>query len=116
MAYNKVILIGNMVADPELKITPGDKKVTSFSLAVQRTKDQTDFLDIVCWQQTAEFVCRNFKKGQQILLEGSIQKRSYDAKDGSKRYITEVVATDAHFCGKKETAAPEALDEEGLPW
>lgn len=49
-------------------------------------------------------------------MEGSIQKRSYEAKDGSKRYITEIVATEAHFCGKKETTAPEALGEEGLPW
>ena len=97
-SFNKVILIGHLTADPELKQTTSGLPVTSFSIGVNRrfTKQgeqpQTDFINIVCWRQTAEFVARYFTKGKPILICGSLQTRSWVDKDGNKRYTTEVVA------------------------
>jgi single-strand DNA-binding protein len=106
-SFNKVILIGNLVADPELKKTPNGVSVTSFRIAVGRrfTRDgeapQADFIDIVAWRQTAEFVSRYFKKGSMIALQGSIQTRNYEDKQGNKRTAVEVVADNVSFCGSK---------------
>ena len=89
---NRVILMGRLVSDPELKTTSSGISVTSFRIAVDRsyvkagTERQTDFFDIVCWRSTAEFVCRYFFKGSLIALEGQLQSRTYQAKDGSNRY------------------------------
>jgi single-strand DNA-binding protein len=107
-SFNKVILIGNMVADPELKQTPQGTSVCSFSLAVNRKmeKDKCDFISIVAWRQTAEFVCKYFKKGEPILVCGQIQTRSWNDAKGNKRYTTEVVADEVSFVGKKEENAP----------
>ena len=106
-SLNKVILMGNLVADPELKKTPSGLSVTSFRIAVARklTKEQqqdpeatkADFIDIVAWRHNAEFVCNYFAKGKSIIVVGQIQVRSYKAQDGSKRYITEVVADEVSF-------------------
>ncbi|MFR5864005.1 MAG: single-stranded DNA-binding protein [Acutalibacteraceae bacterium] len=102
-SFNKVILIGHLTADPELKQTTSGLPVTSFSIGVNRrfTKQgeqpQTDFINIVCWRQTAEFVARYFTKGKPILICGSLQTRSWVDKDGNKRYTTEVVADEATF-------------------
>lgn len=103
-SYNKVILMGRLTADPELRRTGSGKAVTSFNIAVDRqTKEkQTDFPDIVAWEGTAEFVARNFYKGKEILLEGDLQTRTYTDKDGNKRKVTEVVAREIRFVGKKE--------------
>ena len=96
-SFNKVILIGHLTADPELKQTTSGLPVTSFSIGVNRrfTKQgeqpQTDFINIVCWRQTAEFVARYFTKGKPILICGSLQTRSWVDKDGNKRYTTEDV-------------------------
>jgi len=108
MAFNKVILMGNLTADPELKTTTGGISVTSFTIAVGRRfipKDgeaQTDFINVVAWRQLAEFICKYFNKGKQILVCGSLQTRNFTDKEGNKRYVTEVVADEATFVGKKE--------------
>ena len=114
-SVNKVILIGNLTADPELKQTPSGVSVTAFTLAVQRrftnkenTQVQTaDFINIVAWRQQAEFICRFFKKGRPICIVGAIQTRSWTANDGTKRYATEVVADEASFVDSKSEGASE---------
>lgn len=104
MAFNKVILIGNMCADPELKQTQGGISVTSFSIAVNRkTKDEVDFITIQAWRGQAEFVCKYFKKGNPILICGSLQTRTWSDSNGNKRYATEVVADEISFVGSKES-------------
>lgn len=117
-SFNKVILIGHLTADPELKQTTSGLPVTSFSIGVNRrfTKQgeqpQTDFINIVCWRQTAEFVARYFTKGKPILICGSLQTRSWVDKDGNKRYTTEVVADEATFVERKsDSSAPQG----GIP-
>lgn len=109
-SFNKVILIGNLCADPELKQTQNGVSVTSFSIAVGRRKvkdqePQTDFINIVAWRNTAEFICKYFQKGKAILIVGSIQTRSWDDQNGQKRYATEVVADEANFIEKKSESA-----------
>lgn len=110
-SLNKVILIGNLTSDPELKQTNTGVSVTSFSLAVQRRfankneqAQSVDFINAVAWRHTAEFVCRFFKKGRPICIVGSLQSRSWSANDGSKRYTTEVLVDEAMFIDKKSDA------------
>lgn len=111
MAYNLCVLIGRLTADPELKTTPNGNFVTSFSIAVDDgygENKSTDFINIVAWKKTAEFVSKYFKKGSEILVTGRVKTRTYE-KDGKKRTITEIVADKVDFCGgKKEesSAAP----------
>lgn len=106
-SFNKTILVGNMVADPELKQTTNGVAVTSFRIAVARKykkqgeQPQADFIDIVCWRGTAEFVCNYFTKGKAILVCGSLQTRSWTDKNNVKRYVTEVVADEVTFVEKK---------------
>ena len=106
MAFNKVILIGNITKAPELKQTPNGVSVCSFDIAVNRklNKDEVDFITIVAWRQQAEFVSKYFKKGQAILVCGQIQTRSYQDKQGNKRTAVEVVADEVSFVGNKESA------------
>ena len=100
---NNVVLMGRLTADPELRHTPNDIPVTSFTLAVDRSyvksgaDRQTDFIDIVAWRSTAEFVCRYFRKGLLVAVQGSIQTRSYQDKEGNKRKAFEIVADNVHF-------------------
>lgn len=95
---NKVVLIGRLTKDPELKFTPGTRNaVTTLTLVVDRYNTKTgqkeaDFIPVVIWGKTAESVANYLKKGSQTAISGRIQTRSYDAKDGTKRYVTEVVA------------------------
>ncbi len=104
---NSVVLMGRLTADPELKTTPNGTSVTSFSLAVERNyapkgqERETDFINVVAWRQTAEFICRYFGKGQMIAVEGSIQTRKYQDKKGNNRVSVEVVANQVSFCGSK---------------
>ena len=104
---NAAILMGRLVADPELRHTSNDVSVTSFTVAVDRsyvksgTDRQADFIDVVAWRSTAEFVCKYFRKGQLIAIQGSIQTRTYVDKDNNKRKAVEVVADQAHFAGPK---------------
>lgn len=100
---NKAILMGRLVADPELRQTPNGVAVVSFRIAVDRNysgktgERQTDFIDIVAWRQSAEFVSRYFTKGKMIIVDGSIQSRSYEDKTGNKRTAVEVVADNVMF-------------------
>lgn len=104
---NKVILMGRLTAEPEHKQTPNGVSVTSFSIAVERNfadkdgKRATDFINIVAWRQTADFICKYFSKGQMIALEGNIQTRSYEDKQGNKRTAFEVIAESVYFAEKK---------------
>ena len=108
---NRVILMGRLVADPELKTTASGISVTSFRIAVDRSyvksgeERKADFFDIVCWRQTAEFVCRYFGKGSLIAVEGQLQSRTYQAKDGTNRYVVEVVADNVSFTGERRDAS-----------
>ena len=112
---NKVILGGRLTADPELKQTPQGTSVTSFSLAVTRrtSKDkeaQTDFITCVAWRQTADFICRFFKKGSSICISGTIQVRTWNDNNGNKRYATEVVAEEAFFVDAKADGDANAVN------
>ena len=123
MALNKVILIGRITADPELKKTQTDVSVASFSIAVQRDyknadgEYDTDFINCVAWRNTADFICRFFKKGAPICIVGAIQTRRYEDKDGNKRTAVEVVVTEAKFVeGKKDDntqTAPAPMEAGG---
>ena len=110
MAFNRVILVGNLVADPELKTTPNGVNVTRFSIAVNRRfskNGETDFFNIVAWRNTAEFVCRHFTKGKPILVSGALQNSSWTDSEGNKRYATEVVADEVTFVeGKRDSSQP----------
>ena len=109
---NKVILCGRLTADPELKQTSGGIAVVSFSLAVNRRyqsrsadgsapQQQADFISIVAWRQTAEFISRYFRRGSAICITGSIQTRTWQDQQGQKRYTTEIVADEAMFVDSK---------------
>ena len=108
---NKVILIGNLANDPESRTTQSGIAQCSFRIAVQRRfkgangEREADFLPVVCWRQTAEFAQRYLAKGRKAAVEGSIQTRSYDAQDGSKRYVTEIIADSVEAVGGREEGA-----------
>ena len=113
---NKCILVGRLTKDPESTSTPTGVLVTKFTIAVnkrfqrQGEERQADFINIVSFNKTAEFVQKYFKKGQAIIVSGSIQTRTYE-KDGDKRYITEVLAEEVNFCGSKnETNVAANID------
>lgn len=117
--FNLVVLTGRLTADPELKTTPNGTSVTSFSIAVNRRyrsgeEPQTDFINIVAWRQTAEFITKYFKKGSLIGIEGSIQTRKYTDKNGNNRTAFEVVANNVQFVESKRdgSAAPSTVAEE----
>ena len=103
MAFNRVILVGNLVADPEQKTTTNGTNVTRFRIAVNRSftrageQPKTDFFDIVAWRQTAEFITKYFKKGSLIGIEGAIQTRRYQDKNGNNRTAFEVIANNVQF-------------------
>ncbi len=105
---NKVMLIGRLAADPELRRTQSDLAVTSFSVAVNRPyrKDQAqqavDFIDVVAWRNQAEFVTKYFKKGSAIFVSGSLQVRPWKDKDGNNRRSVEVIADDIQFVDSKK--------------
>lgn len=112
---NKAILLGRLTKDPEIKYTQSGKAVASFTLAVDRRKGangekQADFIYCVAWEKTAETIGNYCSRGQQIAVEGRIQSRCYDAQDGSKRYVTEVVVQSMEFCGKKSDNGGHAAE------
>ena len=108
---NSVSLIGRLTADPELRHTQSGLAMTRFSIAVDRRfakqgeEKQADFINIVAWRQTAEFICKYFTKGQRIAINGSIQTGSYTAQDGTKRYTFDVVVDNAEFCESKRDSS-----------
>ena len=109
---NRAILFGRLTKDVDLRTTPSGRSVAMLTLAIDRpvTKDgskEADFIPVVLWGKTAEAVARYVHKGQRLLVEGRIQVRSYDGKDGQKRYATEVVADKAEFIDKSEQGASQ---------
>ncbi len=123
---NKILLLGRLVADPELRYTATGKAVAQFTLAVDRPfagqdgKKEADFIPVILWGKTAEAAANYSFKGQRLLVEGRLQIRSYEAKDGSKRWATEVIGNSIEFIEKKESSSFDAmgtqvLDEE-LPF
>ena len=104
---NTAIIMGRLTADPELRTTNTGIAVTTFTVAVDRRyqkageEKQTDFINVVAWRQTAEFVSRYFQKGSMIAVRGSIQTRRYEANNGNKRTAVEIVADEVSFCGSK---------------
>ena len=116
---NSVVLMGRLTADPELKTTQSGVSVLSFCIAVDRSfqkqgeERQADFINLVAWRQSAEFISRYFRKGSMIAVQGSIQTRKYEDKEGNKRTAFEVVIDRASFCGSKAesgTASAPRLD------
>lgn len=121
---NIAAIMGRLVADPELRHTPNDVAVTSFTLAVDRSyvkagaERQADFIDVVAWRNTAEFVCKYFRKGQLMAVQGSIQTRNYTDSQGNKRKAFEIVADNVHFAESKRDSnsggnytRPETMNE-----
>lgn len=110
---NKVILIGNLTKEPELRTTTSGTSVCTFSIAVNRKfKNQsgeavTDFFNIVVWKQLGELCNKYLAKGRKVCVVGELQNRSYDAKDGTKRYVTEIKADDIEFLSPKEQSTAQ---------
>ena len=127
---NKVILMGRLTRDIELRSTPQGISTCSFSIAVDRNfvregeERKADFINCVAWRKTAEFISKYFKKGNLIAIEGSIQTRSWDDTDGKKRYATEVIVSQAYFAESKnvQSGVPEENlteafgDDDDLPF
>jgi single-strand DNA-binding protein len=115
---NKAIIIGRLTKDPELKYTQSGVAVTNFTVAVDRNfknaqgEKETDFIPVVVWRQQAEHCCRYLGKGRLVAVSGRIQVRTYDDKDGTRRYVTEIVADEVQFLdwGEKK----ESNDMEGF--
>ncbi len=116
---NIAAIMGRLTADPELRHTPSDLAVTTFTVAVDRnfsrsgTERQTDFIDVVAWRGTAEFVCKYFAKGSMIAVNGSIQTRMYEDKQGNKRKAFEIVADQVNFCGSKRESGGDSYGSYG---
>ena len=111
---NKVILQGRLIADPELRHTPNGVTVATFRIAVDRDfKDkntgerQADFINVVAWRATGEFVSKFFSKGRMAIVSGALQSRNYEDKEGNKRYTLEVVADNVYFGDSKKEQAAE---------
>ena len=118
---NSICIIGRLTADPELRQTSTGKNVISATVAVDRIGEGADFINIVAWEKTAEFIKNYFRKGMKIAIEGRLQSRSYEEKDGKKRTVHEVVVGRVEFCEKKTAEEkPAELEyvevEEDLPF
>ena len=124
---NKVVLAGRITADPELKQTPSGVSVVRFTLAVNRRfsrnndqgEQQTDFITMVAWRQTAEFISKYFRKGSALCVTGSIQTRSWTDQQGQKRYMTDIVAEEVQFVDSRSESPAQsggyAPDAYGAP-
>lgn len=116
---NKIILMGRLVRDPEVRYTQTGKVVCQFTLAVDRPfsnqegQREADFIPVVVWGKTAELCGNSLTKGQRALVEGRLQIRSYDAKDGTKRWVTEVIANTFEFIERRGDFAPGANNNAG---
>ena len=116
---NKVVLIGRLTKDPELKFTPTETAVTTFTLAIPRRykkegQPQADFIPTVAWGKTGEMLVNYKKKGALISVAGRIETRNYEAKDGTKRYVTEVIAEEISFLGWENMQQGQAYGN-GIP-
>ncbi|MGN0967392.1 MAG: single-stranded DNA-binding protein [Candidatus Coprovivens sp.] len=109
---NKAIIIGRLTRDPEMRTTTSGTNSTTFTVAVSRNytsangERETDFLNCVAWRKQAENIAKYCTKGSQVAVEGRIQTRSYDAQDGTKRYVTEIIADNVTFLGGKGSNVP----------
>ena len=121
---NKVVLLGRLTKDPEMRTTQNGKSVCSFTVAVDRRfvnaqgNREADFLPCVAWDKTAEFIGKHFCKGRKIAVSGSIQTRNYQAQDGSKRFVTEIMVDEVDFADSKadgQSAAAPATNETNEP-
>lgn len=118
--FNRAIIAGRMTADPELKNTTSGIETTSFTVAINRPKgkdgtEQADFINVVAWRQTAEFVVKYFKKGSSVCVVGKIKTRSWTDNNGQKHYATEVVADEVNFVDSKTDSAPVASGAAYIP-
>lgn len=116
---NKVFLIGNLSKDPELRTTNSGTSVCTFSIAVNRRKDKdgnstADFFSIVAWRQLAELCGKYLAKGRKVSVVGELQNRSYEANDGTKRHVTEIVANEIEFITPKGESKEQANFAEGF--
>lgn len=117
---NSINLLGRLTKDPEIRYTQNGKCVAQFSLAVNRPvanqdgQREADFIPVVVWGKTAEAVGNYVKKGQRLLVNGRLQIRNYDAKDGSKRYVSEVIANNVEFIERKEDSSNNAFNGGGF--
>jgi len=116
---NKAILMGRLTRDPEMRTVGNDTLVANFTLAVNRPKygdgeQKADFIPIVVWRKTAEFVEKYFKKGMQVYVDGRIQTRSWEDSDGKKRYATDVVANEVGFAESRKKDNGDSNDNAGL--
>ena len=116
---NRVILVGRLVADPDLRKTQSGTSVASFRLAVERrkTKDgkqETDFFNVVAWQKTADLISRYLKKGSLVGIDGRLQNRNYETQSGEKRYVTEVITETVQFLESKKDG--ESNTQEADPY
>ena len=114
---NHFVGIGRLVRDPEVRYTQSGKAIASFTLAIDRRRSgdgnqQADFIQCVAWEKTAEVISQYCAKGKKIAVEGRIQTRSYDANDGTKRYVTEVVVNSMEFCDSKGGGTSPAASSE----
>lgn len=117
---NCVTLMGRLVADPELRTTNSGKSVANFRIAVDRSYSkgndkQADFITIVAWESTADFISKYFSQGSMIALRGEIQTRNYEDKDGNKRTAFEVLAKEVSFCGGKNETSPAPAQAPAAP-
>lgn len=118
---NICALTGRFTTDPELKNTQSGVSVTSFCLAVDRKyqpqgeEKKADFIDCVAWRNTADFICKYFNKGSMIGIEGEIQTRNFEDKNGNKRKATEIVVSNVSFCGSKSSNNSVGIEVDPLP-
>lgn len=117
---NCAVIMGRLVANPELRVTKSSGiPVTSITVAVERKfggeNKQADFIDVLAWRGTAEFICKYFRKGSMIAIQGYIQTRTYEDKNGNKRKAVEIIADNVSFCGSKNTEAENTTDSTPAP-
>lgn len=116
---NRIVLIGRLTRDPELRYVPSGHPVASFTLAVDRPfanqqgERETDFIDIVAWRKLAEQVSQHLSKGRLVAVEGRLQIRSYETQDGQKRRVAEVVADGVRFLDRKAVGVPAGTPAQG---
>ena len=122
---NKIVVLGRLTKDPEVRYTPSQKVVASFTLAVDRPfttpdgKREADFIPVVVWGKAAELVGNSCAKGHRLLVEGRLQIRNFDAKDGTKHWVTEIISQNIEFIERKEQKdAPKQMQDIGeeVPW
>ncbi|WP_458398565.1 single-stranded DNA-binding protein [Anaerotignum sp.] len=114
---NVICLVGRMVHSPELKRTNSGNEVTTFTVAVERSRSgqdgqrQVDYIDVIAWRKTAEFICKYFQKGSWIAVNGTLQTRTFEDRDSKKRKVYEVLADNVHFAGSKATSDSSGYNE-----